>query len=118
MRRQAPAPNPALLRALHETTRYQAAGDLVEAEARYRQILKRHPDHPDALHRLGMVTHLMGDNRTAVDLIRRVIRRYPDFPEAHNTLGNVLKSQGDTGGAAACYHKALELIPRSADNDP
>ncbi len=58
-----------------------------------------------------MVTHLMGDNRTAVDLIRRVIKRYPDFPEAHNTLGNILKNQGDTAGALACYRKALELRP-------
>ncbi len=111
MRRKAPTHDPAVLGALHEAARHQRAGDLAKAEAMYRQILKRHPDHPDALHLLGMVTHLMGDDRTAVDLIRRVIRRYPDFPEAHNTLGNILKNQGDTAGAAACYRKALELRP-------
>ena len=96
---------------MHEAARHQQAGDLVKAEAMYRQILKRHPDHPDALHLLGMVTHLMGDTRTAVGLIRRVIRRYPDFPEAHNTLGNILKNQGDTAGAVACYRKAVKLRP-------
>ncbi len=110
MTHKAPPAEPALLGALHEAARHQQAGDLAKAEARYRQILKRHPDHPDALHLLGMVTHLMGDDRTAVHLIRRVIRRYPDFPEAHNTLGNILKDQGDTAGAVACYRKALELI--------
>ena len=63
MRPKAPAHDPTVLGALHE--------------ARYRQILKRYPDHPDALHLLGMVTHSMGDTRTAVDLSARVIRRSP-----------------------------------------
>lgn len=111
MRRKAPAHDPAVLGAVHEAARHQQAGDLAKAEAMYRQILKRHPDHPDALHLLGMVTHLMGDTGTAVGLIRRVIRRYPDFPEAHNTLGNILKDQGDTPGAVACYRKAVKLRP-------
>ncbi len=77
MRPEAPAHDPAVLGALHEAARHQQAGDLAKAEAMYRQILKRHPDHPDALHLLGMVTHLMGDPRTAVDLSARVIRRSP-----------------------------------------
>lgn len=111
MRRKAPADDPAVLGALHEAARHQQTGDLAKAEAIYRQILKRHPDHPDALHLLGMVTHLMGDPGKAVDLIRRVIKRYPDFPEAHNTLGNILKDQGDTAGAVVCYRKAVALRP-------
>ncbi len=99
MRPKAPAPDPALLAALHEAARHQQAGELAKAAAMYRQILKRHPDHPDALHLLGMVTHLMGDTAAAVELIRRVVKRYPDFPEAHNTLGNILKDQGERPGA-------------------
>ncbi len=54
MRRKAPAHDPAVLGALHEAARHQQAGDLAKAEAMYRQILKRHPDHPDALHLLGL----------------------------------------------------------------
>ncbi|WP_050423738.1 hypothetical protein [Bradyrhizobium tropiciagri] len=57
-------------------------GDLAEAEAGYRGVLARLPDHPQALHMLGAIELQRGNVRCAIDLIRRSIKVHPGHPEA------------------------------------
>ncbi|MBV9970010.1 MAG: tetratricopeptide repeat protein, partial [Xanthobacteraceae bacterium] len=51
------------------------AGRWVEAEAAYRKVLAQQPDHPDALHLLGVLAQQAGRPELAVDLIGQAIRR-------------------------------------------
>ena len=51
---------------LEQALAHHRAGQLQQAEAIYRQILRSQPDHPDALHLLGVVALQAGRNDTAV----------------------------------------------------
>ena len=52
-------------------------GQLGEAERLYRQVLARHPDHPDALNLLGVLALQSGRNEQAIGLIERWLSRRP-----------------------------------------
>ena len=73
---------------------HHGAGHLPEAGHIYRQILEAAPDHPVALHLLGVVSHQQDDNERAVQLIGKAVQIKPDFAEAHGNLGKTLKDQG------------------------
>jgi predicted TPR repeat methyltransferase len=83
------------------------SGQLDDAETLYRRILQAQPNHPDALHFLGMLRHQRGDSADAVRLIEQSIAHQPDYADAHNSLGNVLNSLGQTAEAIAAYRRAL-----------
>ncbi|MCS5659524.1 MAG: tetratricopeptide repeat protein, partial [Dehalococcoidia bacterium] len=59
----------ALEQALDFAMQHHTAGRLPEAEKIYQQILQTDPNHPDALHLLGVIAHQVGQNNRAVDLI-------------------------------------------------
>ncbi len=94
---------------------HHAQGRLPEAEGIYQQILQADPNHPAALHLLGVITHQMGNHDTAVDLIARAIAIKPDYAEAHGNLGNVFKTLGRLDEAVDLYRKALAINPDFAD---
>jgi protein O-GlcNAc transferase len=91
------------------------AGRLSEAEALYRQILQAVPNHPEALHYLGLLAHEVGKNGIAVELMGRAVACRPDYVEAHYNMGNVLDDLGNADKAAACYRRALALKPDHVD---
>lgn len=71
-------------------------GHIGEVEKAYRRLLKVQPDHPDALHLLGVISHQFGRNLDAVELINRAIevnQRQPAYlsnlGEAHRALGQL-----------------------------
>ena len=94
---------------------YHQAGNLSQAEAIYRQILGVAPDHPGALHFLGLLAKQSGQPEIAAKLIRRSLASKPDYAEAHGNLGNVLGQLGRPDEALASYHKALSLKPDFAE---
>lgn len=49
----------------------QQSGNLDLAENLYREVLKLMPDHPDALHMLGIVLYCLFRHREASPLVRR-----------------------------------------------
>ncbi|MGO9438622.1 MAG: tetratricopeptide repeat protein [Terracidiphilus sp.] len=98
-----------------EALRHHQAGQFAEAEQIYRQVLAVEPDHPDALHLLGMVAYQTGRDEAAVELIRRAIAIKSDAASYHSNLGNVLQSQGKLAEAGACYQRALVLKPDLAE---
>jgi predicted O-linked N-acetylglucosamine transferase (SPINDLY family) len=100
---------------LDAAIQHHRAGRLHEAEKLYRQILASNPQHPDALHMLGVLAHQSGDNITARELIARSIAVRPGVPDAHANLGLVLQSLGETDGAIECYRQALRLTPNQAE---
>lgn len=107
MARQASPPGPLL----DEAMAHHQAGRLAQAEPLYRAILKSDPQHPDALHMLGLIAMQQGRPEEAVRLISGVAARHPQVPEIQNNLGNAHRARGRLEEADACYQRALELRP-------
>jgi protein O-GlcNAc transferase len=99
---------------LGQAFQLQQAGRLAEAEGLYRQVLAEQPQHPEALHLLGLVAHQTGRIDLASDLIRRSISFNPQVADFHVNLGIVLASQGRHEEAAVACRQALALKPDSA----
>lgn len=95
--------------------RHQQADRLPQAEALYRQVLQQQPNHPDALHLLGMLLHQAGNSEMAVALINRAILADPGNPVIYYNLGTIYQAQQRPEEAAGCYQKACALKPDFAE---
>jgi tetratricopeptide (TPR) repeat protein len=84
-------------------------GDLRFANLIYRQVLSQRPNHPAALHYLGLIAQQMGHSKDAAELLKRSISFNPKDPRAHNHLGQIQIALKDNGAAARCFERALEL---------
>lgn len=102
-------------RALQTAMAQHQAGNLVQAEALYKQVLQTLPNQPDALHLLGLIAKQKGDLKTANQLMRKALTLNPNYIEAYVNLGATLQEQGDLIEAADCYRKALALRPNYAE---
>jgi len=87
------------------------AGRLDDAEKLYRQVLAAQPDHPDALHLLGVIAHQVGRNDMAMELIGRAITLRPTSADYYSNIGLVFVARGDIDQAIAAFQKAIELKP-------
>lgn len=92
------------------------AGDLTAADALYREVLVRDPEHPDALHLLALIAQAAGDFATAAAGIRRALALRPGEAVFHYNLANVLRDAGQVEDAIASYRAALVLRPQDADS--
>ena len=90
------------------------AGRLDEADKLYRQVLVREPNHPDALHLLGVIYGQRGQPQTAVDLISRALKVRPDAAQFHCHLAENLRALRKYEEATASFRRAIAL----ADDDP
>jgi predicted TPR repeat methyltransferase len=89
--------------------------ELDNAELLYRRILDAVPQHPDAMHFLGILLHQRGRNEEAIEQIEKSIALDPSRPDRHNNLGNVLLEMERREEAAAAYRRAIALDPEHAD---
>ena len=87
------------------------AGRLGRAEALYRRLLRRAPDHADALHHLGVIAHQRGRHEEAVELISRSLASCPELADGHLNLGCAWQALGRLDQAAAAFRKAVALKP-------
>ena len=72
-------------------------------------MLAARPDHPDALHLLGVTARQAGRNGAAVEWIGRAIKQNPHNPAYFCDLGMALKQQGKLDDAIAAYRRAVGL---------
>lgn len=89
-------------------------GALDEAENLYQKILAVTPEHPDALHFLGVLRHRHGRSEEAIRLIRHSLQAAPEYADAHNNLGNIYRELGRFSDAESCYRRVIELSPEHA----
>jgi predicted TPR repeat methyltransferase/Tfp pilus assembly protein PilF len=94
---------------------YLQAGEIGEAEGVLKAILEELPDHPDALHYLGICRHHRGESEEALNLVRRSITLVPDFADFHNNLGNILFRLKRHEEALESYDHVIRLKPRHAE---
>jgi predicted O-linked N-acetylglucosamine transferase (SPINDLY family) len=99
---------------LHLAQQHHQAGRLPQAEALYRQVLAVEPEHPDALHLLGVIACQLGRAEMGVDLIRQAVALDPSFAQAYGNLGNALKDTGRLNEAIAAFRQAILLNPTLA----
>jgi tetratricopeptide (TPR) repeat protein/SAM-dependent methyltransferase len=102
---------PSISEYLQAGIRYHQGGDLPRAQAIYQRILQVAPDHPGALHFMGLIARQMGKTEIAIELIGKALLFKPDYAEAHGNLGNALRQQGRIEDAIASYRTALRLKP-------
>jgi predicted O-linked N-acetylglucosamine transferase (SPINDLY family) len=106
---------PALERSMQTALEHHRAGRLAAAEALYRQVLARSPEHTEALHLLGVLAGQMGDLEMAIDLIGRASSINPAVARYHCDLGEGLLRSGRPGAALLSVRRAIELRPDLAD---
>ncbi len=90
---------------------HHQAGRHDRAEALYRKVLQKVPDHVDALHVLGVIAHQRGRHEHAVQLISRALAGLPGFADGQMNLGNALRAMGRLAEASASYRTAIALKP-------
>ncbi|BBO67191.1 hypothetical protein DSCA_11210 [Desulfosarcina alkanivorans] len=89
----------------------QKQSKLDQAEGIYRDVLAVAPNHPDALHFLGVLHYQRGRADEAIQSITCALGISPDYVDAHNNLGNIYKEQERFTEAEACYRRTIELAP-------
>ena len=87
--------------ALQAAFEHHRAGRLPEAETLYHRVLQLEPNHPDALHHLGLTALQSGKSEVAVDFVCKAMGADPSNPIYHNTLANALKELGRLREAVA-----------------
>ena len=86
-------------------------GRLDDAARIYQAVLKRQPNHFDALHLLGMAALQSKRTVLGVNLLRRAIGLNGSNAAVHVTLGNGLRDLGRLDEALASFDTAITLTP-------
>ncbi len=90
-------------------------GQVAEAAARYEEILRRQPDHADALHLRGLIAMEQGELELARHCVGQALARQPNHPQLLNTLGETLRRLGDIAAAEEHLRHALRQAPTHVD---
>jgi tetratricopeptide (TPR) repeat protein len=91
---------------------HHRAGRLAEAEQIYRKVLEVIPEHPVAMHYLGLIAHQIGRNDDAIRLMTRSIELLPSAPY-YNNLGAACRIAEKFDLATDALRKAIELDPKA-----
>ncbi len=89
-------------------------GRLTEAEALYRDILRRDPNHFDALHLCGVAALQARRTAEGVALVRDAIALHASVAEAHGNLANGLRELRRFEEALPSFDRAIALKPSDA----
>src|SRR5450830_867829 len=105
---------PDISKALQQGLQHQEAGRIQEAEMLYRDVLQVQPNHPDALHLLGLIAQ-RARHPDAIGLLRRAIQVNPDNPVYHCSLAMAMHEFGRSEEAILSYQRALALDAKNAE---
>jgi predicted O-linked N-acetylglucosamine transferase (SPINDLY family) len=90
-------------------------GNLADAQAGYKKVLKKRPNHFDAWHMLGLCELQSRNYEAAVRLLKRALLLDQQSAVVHSDLGIVLKALQRYKEALACFDSAIALKPDFAD---
>ena len=94
---------------LNAAMAFHKKGQLQEAERLYQTIISAEPNHPDALHLMGVLLSQRGDCERAIRMIRKAIQIVPNSAILYNNLANAFAHAGRLNEALDTYQKALNL---------
>ncbi len=95
-----------------EAVALHQAGKLPEAEALYRQILRREPRRAEAWHLLGVLAGQCGKLEAALELLDQAVDLDPRPAHYHENRAKALRRLGRIEAAEAAYHAALARAPQ------
>ena len=84
-------------------------GHFEPAELLLKRVLEAAPDHPDALHFLGMLLCDLGRGSEGLPMVERSIALVPQLADWHNNFGIVCVHRDAFDAAEAAFRKALDL---------
>ncbi len=100
---------------LRRAVAHHQRGQLIEAEALYRQVLAVQPGNFDALHLCGVLLHQRGQAAEALKLIARALKTNARSAAAHSNYGIVLAVVDRHEDALKSYERAVALKPDYAE---
>ncbi|HXF88606.1 MAG TPA: tetratricopeptide repeat protein [Xanthobacteraceae bacterium] len=99
---------------LEEGLALHRQGATLEAERRYREVLRRDPDHADAQYYLAALACQQGRYTQAIEGANRALACGGDAARAHCLIGTALACLGRNEEALAAYDRAIAGNPRFA----
>ena len=100
---------------LQQGIAHQSRLQFPDAVRAYEEVLRRSPDHFDALHMLGVVAIQTERYLAAVELIGRALEQRPGEAAAHNNLALALMRLGRIEEAVKSYEKVIAARPESVE---
>jgi predicted O-linked N-acetylglucosamine transferase (SPINDLY family) len=92
-----------------------ANGNLAEAQAGYKKVLKKRPNHFEAWHMLGVCQLISADYEAAVRTLKRALLLDSRSAATHSDLGIALKALQKYADALPCFDNAIALDPHLAN---
>jgi tetratricopeptide (TPR) repeat protein len=96
---------------LEQALAYHKTGDLIRAEALYRQVLRQSPGDSDALNLLGVLANQTGHTESALEMIGEALAKKPTEGTYHGNYAVALQSAGRVAEAIEHYREAVRLKP-------
>jgi tetratricopeptide (TPR) repeat protein len=90
-------------------------GNLAEAQAGYKKVLKKRPNHFDAWHMLGLCELHNRNYQATVRSLNRALLLDSQSAIPHSDLGIALKALQRHDDALPCFDRAIALKPDFAD---
>lgn len=100
---------------LAEAQRRHVAGDLLQAEKRYRAALQLDPANPGALAQLGSLSLGAGDAESAASLLERAARFAAPSAPLFTNLGEAYRRLGRKQEAVTAFRRATDIAPELAE---
>lgn len=95
---------------------YHQAGLWEQARELYAGVLRLVPQHPEALHLLGVLELQSNRPESAVELIQQAAALHPEIAVYHSNLGEALRRTGRLEEALAHLRSAVEIDAGNADS--
>src|SRR5277367_6063780 len=103
------------LELLQEGLALHRRGAIVEAMARYSEVLRVEPDNADALFYLGTMSCQDGRFAEGADFARKSLAADPRHARAHVLLGRALSALGEQEKALASFEHAVDRFSLAAE---
>src|SRR3974390_2042701 len=92
---------------LEDAVAIYRAGRAEEAAELFLRVLKKAPDHPDALYFLGLMKMEQKKFPDALKFMTKAVKTSPRFADAHFLTGSILNQLGRPAEAASAYQRAI-----------
>lgn len=99
---------------LNKASGLAQSGRFAEAAQRYREVLARAPDHPEATHFLGVCVVRCGRRAEGLALLERSVRLAPQNAMYRQNFGLMLAEGGEAAAAAGQFEAILEFEKTNA----